>query len=118
MNCPENEELISQFMDIGKIDKGYIFPYCFPALNRQNILLPEINDFNSTSGQALFVTEEILRDFGDLYVDTKHRKAFGINGVIVKKIENDLAGVAVYGEEILGKSREISVKTDTSGFSL
>jgi len=113
MNCPENEELISQLKNFGKIDKGYIFPYCFPASNRQEILLPKPDEFNSASGQALRITEEILRNYGDLYVDTSRRKAFGINGVSVKKVESDLAGLAVYGDDFLCKARLISVKTDT-----
>ena len=113
MNCPENKELISGISGRGKVDTGYIFPYCFPSLNRKDILLPEINKFNSATAQTFCVTEEVLRDFGDLYVDTKRKKAFGINGVVVNKVESDLAGVAVYGEEFLGKSRSITLKTDT-----
>ncbi|RLD12012.1 MAG: hypothetical protein DRI44_02205 [Chlamydiae bacterium] len=113
MNCPENEEFLAQIKDMGEIDKGYIFPYCFPSVNRDKIILPEAEDFNFASGQALCVTEEILNEYGDLYVDTKRRKAFGINGLKVKKVESDLAGLAVYGEDFLGKARTISVKTDT-----
>ncbi len=113
MNCPENENLISQLDDMGKIDKGYIFPYCFPSIHKQKINLPEFDELNWIAGQTLSVTEEILREYGDLYVDTKRQRAFGINGVKVKKVESDLAGLAVYGEELLGKARGISVKTDT-----
>jgi len=113
MNCPENEDLISQLDDMKKIDKGYIFPYCFPAAHKQKIALPEFDELNWIAGQTLSVTEEILKEYGDLYVDTKRRRAFGINGLKVKKVESDLAGLAVYGEEFIGKARGISVKTDT-----
>jgi len=113
MNCPENVELISHIEDIGKIDKGYIFPYCYPTAHKLKIYLPEVDELNWTSGQVLGITEEILKEYGDLYVDTKHRHAFGINGISVKKVESDLAGLAVYGEEFLGKARKISVRTDT-----
>ena len=112
MNCSENEELVSHTKDFGKIDKGYIFSCCFPSSNRRKIILPKPDELNSASGQVLCVTEDILKNYGDLYVDTKRGKAFGINGVIVTKVERDLAGLAVYGEDFLGRARSILVKTD------
>ena len=59
------------------------------------------------------VVKNILNEFGDLYVDTKRQKAFGINGVTIKNIKVDLAGLAIYGKETVGISRQITVKTSS-----
>ena len=59
------------------------------------------------------VVNNILNEFGDLYVDTQRQKAFGINGITIKKFKVDLAGLAIYGREALGISREITIKTSS-----
>lgn len=62
---------------------------------------------------ALCAAECIWREYGDLYVDTRRAQAFGINGVVVERTQKDLAGVAVYGRELLGAARTLTVRTDT-----
>ncbi len=62
---------------------------------------------------ALCAAESIWRAYGDLYVDTRRAQAFGINGVVVERAHSDLAGIAVYGRELLGAARTLTVRTDS-----
>jgi len=77
---------------------------CSPSLilNSKNI------DKEINSG-----VKDILNEFGDLYVDVQRNRAFGINGIIIHKFKADLAGLAIYGQDILGIKREIVVKTSS-----
>jgi len=68
---------------------------------------------NWAAGIAAQKAGEIFQTYGDIYVDTKRKCAFGVNGVTVTRVESDLAGLAVYGKETFGKARTITVKTDT-----
>jgi len=61
---------------------------------------------------ALCAAEEIWQAYGDVYVDTRRVQAFGINGVAVERVQKDLAGVAVYGRELLGTARTLTLRTD------
>lgn len=62
---------------------------------------------------ALGAAETIWREYGDVYVDTRRVQAYGINGVVVKRTQADLAGIAVFGRELLGVARTLTVRTDT-----
>jgi len=113
MNCPENAELNSLIDTDKETEKGYIFPYCFPTLHKQKVVLPAQDFYHNATEKSLLALEETLCTYGDLFVDTKRRRAFGINGIFVNRVEVDLAGVAVYGEEFLGKARALNVRADS-----
>ncbi len=72
-----------------------------------------ILDNKNVADEVNQVVKNILNEFGDLYVDTKRQKAFGINGITIKNCKVDLAGLAIYGKEALGTSREITVRTSS-----
>ena len=110
MNCDEHKTYLDE---VENIEKGYIFPYCFPALHKQKIYLPEINDYARATSAALEAVEQTLKKYGDLYVDVKRRRAFGINGVVVNSVETDLAGITISGKDFISDRRSILVKTDT-----
>ncbi|MCX7847267.1 MAG: hypothetical protein N2595_04475, partial [bacterium] len=61
----------------------------------------------------LCAAESIWREYGDLYVDTRRVQAFGINGVVVERAQRDLAGIAIYGRELLGTARSLLIRSDT-----
>lgn len=69
--------------------------------------------FDQAAGPALYASEQVQREYGDLYVDTRRKQAFGLNGLHVRQCQADLAGLAVSGCEALGVSREITVRTES-----
>jgi len=70
-------------------------------------------NFDQAAGPALCASELVQRKYGDVYVDTRRKQAFGLNGILVRQCQADLAGLAVSGSEALGMSREITVRTET-----
>jgi hypothetical protein len=65
------------------------------------------------SGIVATALEQVWRAYGDIYIDTRRSQAFGINGIAVDRIHTDLAGTAVSARELLHKTRDIVVRTDT-----
>ncbi|MCX7004754.1 MAG: hypothetical protein NTV22_15985 [bacterium] len=57
--------------------------------------------------------ELLWRAYADVYVDTQRGMAFGINGVVIERVQRDLAGHAVYGREALGVPRTITARTSS-----
>ncbi len=69
--------------------------------------------FDAAAGPALCAGELVRAAYGDVYVDTRRRQVFGINGIRVQTFQSDLAGLFVSGTEALGIDRSIIVRTDT-----
>jgi hypothetical protein len=69
--------------------------------------------FEKAAGPALCAGELVHREYGDLYVDTRRKQAFGLNGILVNQCQADLAGLAVSGCEVLGHARDIMVRTES-----
>ena len=44
-------------------------------------------------------------------MDVQRSMAFGINGVVIERVQRDLAGHAVYGREALGAARSITIRS-------
>jgi len=85
-----------------------------PSCKFENPVLPiQVLTPGNAYCEVLQPAEEIFKKYGDLYVDIKRQHAFGINGIIVESVQLDLAGLAVYGREVLGKTREITVRTSS-----
>jgi hypothetical protein len=55
--------------------------------------------------------ELLARAYADVFVDVQRSMAFGINGVVIERVQRDLAGHAVYGREALGAARSITIRS-------
>ncbi len=114
MNCPENGAAADLFSPSEASKPGRLAPYCrLEVPGDPKTCLPAPDDFDWEAGTAACASEDIRQAYGDLYVDTRRQQAFGINGIVVTRVEADLAGLAVYGREALGQARSIVVRTET-----
>jgi hypothetical protein len=92
---------------------AFLASHCYltsPAMPRTGYDTETI--FDKAAGPALCAGELVHREYGDLYVDTRRKQAFGINGIQLNHCQADLAGLAVSGCEVLGHARDITVRTE------
>jgi len=115
LRCAENAkiEAVCAASGADAPNPGALVPWVAPANPGAPRTEPgSVSSSGITALSLLCVAEVVKREYGDLYVDARRNRAFGINGVQVERVQQDLAGFAVFGREALGLDRTIVVRPE------
>ncbi len=111
LRCPENQALSALLPDA---PDGMLVPSVTCVNPAHPRTQPGIIAASGVTELSLLCIGELIkRDYGDVYIDTRREQAFGVNGVEIERVQQDLAGFAVFGREALGHDRTLAIRTDT-----
>lgn len=79
---------------------------------KQHTLQKDSDHTQNVMDNTIMAGEAIHQTYGDLYVDTSRTRAFGIDGIDVVRVEQELVGTVVYARNTLEKERKIHVCSD------